>query len=72
MRHSDFGLTLTSAHKEDDPEKALKEFQAIIDKEQEKGDWYAVSSACVPHVLTPSQGFQGVEAVDQAVVSCPP
>ncbi|KZV69731.1 PCI-domain-containing protein [Peniophora sp. CONT] len=27
------------SHKEDDPEKALKEFQAIIDKEQEKGDW---------------------------------
>lgn len=25
--------------KEDDPEQALKEFKAIIDKEEEKGDW---------------------------------
>lgn len=27
------------AKKEDDPEQALKEFKAIIDKEEEKGDW---------------------------------
>ena len=28
------------AKKEDDPEQALKEFKAIVDKEEEKGDWY--------------------------------
>lgn len=27
------------AKKEDDPEQALKEFKAIVDKEEEKGDW---------------------------------
>ena len=37
--HTDNYLIPSTAHKEDDPEKALKEFQAIIDKEQEKGDW---------------------------------
>ena len=28
------------AKKEDDPEQALKEFKTIVDKEEEKGDWY--------------------------------
>lgn len=28
------------AKKEDDPEQALKEFKAIVDKEEEKGDWW--------------------------------
>ena len=28
------------AKKEDNPEQALKEFRAIVDKEEEKGDWY--------------------------------
>jgi hypothetical protein len=28
------------AKKEEDPEQALKEFKAIVDKEEEKGDWY--------------------------------
>lgn len=27
------------AKKEDDPEQALKEFKAIVEKEEEKGDW---------------------------------
>jgi len=31
---------LRTAKKEDDPEQALKEFKAIVDKEEEKGDWY--------------------------------
>jgi len=30
------------AKKEDDPEQALKEFKAIVDKEEEKGDWYPI------------------------------
>lgn len=30
------------AKKEDDPEQALKEFKAIVDKEEEKGDWYTL------------------------------
>ena len=28
------------AHKEDDPERALKEFHDIVEQEEEKGDWY--------------------------------
>ena len=39
LRHSNPWLNWTLAQKEDEPEKALKEFQAIVDKEQEKGDW---------------------------------
>jgi COP9 signalosome complex subunit 2 len=27
------------AKKEDNPEEALKEFRAIVDQEDEKGDW---------------------------------
>lgn len=27
------------ARKEDDPNVALKEFQSVVDTEQEKGDW---------------------------------
>jgi hypothetical protein len=33
-------LIVLLAKKEDDPEQALKEFRAIVDKEEEKGDWY--------------------------------
>jgi hypothetical protein len=29
-----------TAKKEDNPEEALKEFRAIVDKEEDKGDWY--------------------------------
>ncbi len=29
-----------TAKKEDNPEQALKEFRAIVDQEEEKGDWY--------------------------------
>ena len=28
------------AKKDDNPEQALKEFRAIVDQEEEKGDWY--------------------------------
>ena len=29
-----------TAKKEDNPEQALKEFRAIVEQEQEKGDWW--------------------------------
>jgi hypothetical protein len=32
------------AKKEDDPEQALKEFKAIVEKEEQKGDWYTLST----------------------------
>lgn len=32
---------IVKAKKEDNPEQALKEFRAIVDQEEEKGDWYA-------------------------------
>ena len=38
------------AKKEDDPEQALKEFKAIIDKEEEKGDWYVPFAQCHPQL----------------------
>ena len=34
--------SLRIAKKEDDPEQALKEFKTIVDKEEEKGDWYII------------------------------
>lgn len=34
-------LKAFTAKKEDNPEQALKEFRAIVDQEDEKGDWYA-------------------------------
>jgi hypothetical protein len=38
------------AKKEDDPEQALKEFKAIVEKEEEKGDWYTIFSQCSPQM----------------------
>ena len=32
-------LTTAVAKKEDNPEQALKDFRAIVDQEEEKGDW---------------------------------
>ena len=34
------------AKKEEAPEEALKEFRAIIDQEEEKGDWCGLQSSC--------------------------
>jgi len=34
-----------SAKKEDNPEEALKEFHAIVEQEQEQGDW------CAPPII---------------------
>ncbi len=33
-----------TAKKEDNPEQALKEFRAIVEQEEEKGDWYVLVS----------------------------
>jgi hypothetical protein len=46
-------LIVTLAKKEDDPEQALKEFRAIVDKEEEKGDWYLYLFPCVLTLLIP-------------------
>ena len=40
-------LTVVTAKKEDNPEQALKEFRAIVDQEEEKGDWYAIRASIV-------------------------
>ncbi len=32
-------LLCSTAKKEDNPDEALKEFRAIVDQEEEKGDW---------------------------------
>ena len=34
-----------SAKKEENPEDALKEFRAIVDQEEEKGDWCGLQSS---------------------------
>ena len=47
---TDCGAERNTAKKEDNPEQALKEFRAIVDKEEEKGDWYVV------HVVVTSTG----------------
>jgi len=33
--------------KEETPEDALKEFRAIVDQEDEKGDWCGLRSSCI-------------------------
>ena len=38
------------AKKEDNPEEALKESRAIVDQEEEKGDWYVPPT---PNLLGP-------------------
>lgn len=37
------------AKKEDNPEEALKEFKAIVEQEEEMGDWYAILTSI--HIL---------------------
>ena len=55
-----FAMTVPSlpriAKKEDDPEQALKEFRAIVDKEEEKGDWYNSSTRHSLKLLTAGTG----------------
>ena len=48
------------AKKEEVPEEALKEFRAIIDQEEEKGDWCGLQS---------SWGDQTTQIVHQGVQS---
>jgi hypothetical protein len=36
----DLTIALSIAKKEDEPEEALKDFKAIVDQEEEQGDWY--------------------------------
>lgn len=44
-------LKAFTAKKEDNPEQALKEFRAIVDQEEEKGDWYASGILIARHHL---------------------
>lgn len=57
--------TTSAAKKEDNPEDALKDFQAIVEQEEEKGDWCGINSFPVAHHLIQGQGFQGAKAVYQ-------
>jgi hypothetical protein len=38
-------LSQFSAHKEDDAEAAIVEFQDVVNTEEEQGDWYVIVSA---------------------------
>lgn len=57
---------LRIAKKEDDPEQALKEFKAIVDKEEEKGDWYAAFSHCHPRRTDLTGWNRGFKALKQS------
>jgi hypothetical protein len=46
-----------TAKKEDNPEEALKEFRAIVDKEEDKGDWYVRRS------LAPSLFYLALQGI---------
>ena len=39
LRRSMVSSTLSAAKKDDNPEEALKDFRAIVEQEQEQGDW---------------------------------
>ena len=51
------------AKKEDNPEQALKEFRAIVDQEEEKGDWYTPPCICLSNRLTDchARGFKALK-----------
>ena len=52
-----------TAKKEDNPEQALKEFRAIVDQEEEKGDW-CVSLDCLARCeisIPPPRGFKALK-----------
>jgi hypothetical protein len=40
------GADMRAGKKDDDPEGALRDFRAIVSKEDEKGDWCARSAFC--------------------------
>jgi hypothetical protein len=58
-----------SASKTDNPDKALSEFEGIVDMEEEKGEWsvFPTLLLCVPscHELTPTY-TRGFKALKQA------
>lgn len=57
-------FTPRTAKKEEHPEDALKEFKAIVDQEEEKGDWYAGNKYIylISHCsLSPSRGFKALK-----------
>ena len=52
-------LDVWPAKKEEQPEEALKEFRAIIDQEEEKGDWCVVADLTIlPPERQVCQGLQ--------------
>lgn len=59
-------LICYTAKKDDNPEEALKEFRAIVDQEEEQGEWW-VPTACSDSntkVHLYSQGFQSTQTID--------
>ena len=49
------------AHKEDDPERALKEFHDIVEQEEEKGDWCVDLYYADIVVLSLYRGFKALK-----------
>lgn len=62
-------LQSASAKKDDNPEEALKEFRAIVDQEEEQGDWYAyeiVLSTVIISLMTLYLPLRGFKALKQS------
>ena len=69
--HPWVGANHPIAKKEDNPEQALKEFRAIVDKEEEKGDWYVQQRVCESlkaNGMGAVQGFQSAKTINEAPV----
>ena len=55
------GTNYVVAHKEDDPERALKEFHDIVEQEEEKGDWCVDLYYADIVVLSLYRGFKALK-----------
>lgn len=60
------GTDWPQAKKEASPEQALKEFRAIVDQEEEKGDWCVTLSSLPPLTLKQTAFTRGFKALKQS------
>ena len=66
LRRSMVSSTLSAAKKDDNPEEALKDFRAIVEQEQEQGDWQVFNSICFNTAKRSCLDDRGFKALKQS------
>lgn len=61
-----FSYPFLAAKKDDNPEEALKEFRAIVDQEEEQGDWWDLHHLATIHTIRIFYTSRGFKALKQS------